>query len=109
MGVSIINLLVLIVLGPMCLWADYSSLLQLGGSFSICKTVQNYFYVYPLRGNQDPVPRLHYGFLTALLLSLNLLLSLISNYLNLPFGTPGMSWRLNEACVPIPAQSVSCV
>ena len=65
--------------------------------------------MYPLRGNKDPVPRLHYCFLTALPLSLNLLPSLISNYLNLPFGTQGRSWRLDEACVPVPAQSVSCL
>ena len=33
--------------------------------FSIYKTTKRYCYVYPLRGNQDSVPRLHYCFLTA--------------------------------------------
>ena len=58
--------------------------------FSICKTAQRYCYVYPLRENQDPAPRLHYCFLTVSPLSplsLHPLPSLISNCLNLPFGT----------------------
>ena len=29
-----------------------------GGGFSTCKIVQSYCCVYPLRGNQDPAPRL---------------------------------------------------
>ena len=53
--------------------------------------------VYPLRGNQDPAPRLHYCFLTAPPLSLHPLPSLISNCLNLPFGTQERSGRLDEA------------
>ena len=55
-----------------------------------------YGYVYPLKGNQDPVPRLHYCFLTAPPLSLHPLPSLISNCLNLPFGTQERSWRLES-------------
>ena len=43
--------------------------------------------------NQDPAPRLHYCFLTALLLSLQLLPSLISNCWCLPFGTQRRSWK----------------
>lgn len=65
--------------------------------FSICKTVQRYCYMYPLRGYQEPSPRLYYCFLTASLLSLHPLLFLISNCLNLPFETQGRSWRLNES------------
>ena len=53
--------------------------------------------VYSLKRNQDPAPRLHYSFLTAPPLFLHSLPSLISNYLNLPLGTLGRSWRLNEA------------
>ena len=49
-----------------------------------------------LRRNQDPAPRLHCCFLTVPPLSLHPLPSLISNCLNLPFGTQGRSWRLNE-------------
>ena len=72
-----------------------------GRDFSICKTAQRYCYVYPLRENQDPAPRLHYCFLTALPLSLHPLPSLISNCLNLLFGTQGGSRRLNEAYILI--------
>ena len=102
LGVSIINLLVPISLGSACLRAAYSNFFHpvgegWGGGFSICKTVQRYCYVYPLRGYQEPSSRL-YCFLTASLLSLHPLLFLISNCLNLPFGTQGRSWRLNEAC-----------
>ena len=43
------------------------------------------------------VPRLHYWFLTASPLSLHRFPSLISNCLNLPVGTQGKAWRLNEA------------
>ena len=51
----------------------------------------------PLRGNQDPAPRLCCSFLTVPPWSLHPLPSLISNCLNLPLGTQGRSWRLNEA------------
>ena len=51
----------------------------------------------PLRGNQDPAPRLCYCFLTVPPSSLRPLPSLISDCLNLPLGTWGRSWRLNEA------------
>ena len=50
--------------------------------------------IHHLRENQDPAPRLHYCFLTTPSLSLQPLPSLISNCLNLPFETQGMSWRL---------------
>ena len=66
--------------------------------FSFCRRAQRYCYVYPLRRNQDPAPRLCYCFLTVPPLSLHPLPSLISNCLNLPFGTQGRSWRLK----PIP-------
>ena len=42
--------------------------------------------------------RPHYCFLPVAPLSLHPLPSLISNCLNLPVGTQGSSWRLNEAC-----------
>ena len=66
------------------------------GGFSICKTAERYCYAYPLRRDQDPSPRLHCCFLTAPPLSPHPFPSLISNRLNLPFGTQGRSWRLNE-------------
>ena len=53
--------------------------------------------LYSLR-NQDPAPRLHSCFLTVPPLFLHSLPSLISNCLNLPFGTQAMSRRLNDAC-----------
>ena len=61
--------------------------------FSISKTAQRYCCVYHLRGNQDPAPRLHCCFLAATPLSL----SVISNYLNLLFGTQekGMEGELS--------------
>ena len=54
-------------------------------------------YVYSLRGNQDPAPRLYCYFLTAPPLSLHPLPSLISNCLNPSLKTQERSWRLNEA------------
>ena len=56
-----------------------------------------FYYVYPLRGNRDPAPRLYSCFLTVSPLSLHLLPSLISNCLNLSLGTQRRPWRLNEA------------
>ena len=53
-------------------------------------------YVFPLRGNQDPAPRLYYYFFTVPPLSLHPLPSLISSCLNLPLGTQGRPQRLNE-------------
>ena len=101
LGVSIINLLVPISLGCASLRAAYSNFFHsvwgVGGGFSNCKTVQRYCYMYPLRGYQEPSPRLYYCFVTASLLSLHPLLFLISNCLNLPFETQGRSWRLNES------------
>ena len=49
--------------------------------------------MHPLKGSQDPAPRLQYCFLTAPSLSLYPLPSMISNYLNLPFGTQGRRHR----------------
>ena len=48
-------------------------------------------------GNQDTMPRFYCCNLTVPPLSLHPLPSLISNCLNLPLGTQGRSWRLNEA------------
>ena len=50
-----------------------------------------------MRGNQNPALRLYYCCLTAPPWSLHPLPSLISNCLNLPLGTQGRPWRLNEA------------
>ena len=66
------------------------------GGLSSCTRTQRYCYVYFLRGNQDPAPRLHYCLLAAPPLSLHPLPSLISNCLNLSFGTQGRSWRLES-------------
>lgn len=49
-----------------------------------------------LRGNQDPAPKLYCCCLTVPLLSLHPLHSLIRNCLNLPLGTQGRPWRLND-------------
>ena len=51
-------------------------------------------YIYSLKRNQDPAPRLHYCLLTVPPWSQHPLPSLISTCLNLPFGTQGWSWRL---------------
>ena len=64
-------------------------------SFSFCRRAQRYCYMYSLRRNQDPSPRLHCYFLTAPPLSLHPCASLSSNCLNLPFRTQGRLW--NEA------------
>ena len=62
-------------------------LLPPGGGFSTCKTTQIFCsYSYPLKGYQDPDPRLHCSFLTAPPLSLQLLSSLIRNDSDLPVG-----------------------
>ena len=49
--------------------------------------------MYPLRCNQDPAPRLHCCFLTALPVPLHALPFLVGNCLNLPFGTWGREQR----------------
>ena len=80
-----------------CLVLKYSFLKEAQGiNFSLRCIRCPYYYVYPLRGNQDPVPRLNYRYLTVPPLSLHPLPSLISNCLNLPLGTQGRSCRLNE-------------
>ena len=56
--------------------------------------VMHICYVYSLSRNQDPAPRLHYCLLTAAPWSLHPLPSVISNCLNLLFGTQERSWRL---------------
>ena len=47
----------------------------------------------------SPTPRVYSNSLDCSLLFLYPTPSLISNYLNLPFGTQGMSKRLNEVCI----------
>ena len=63
--------------------------------FQFCRKAQRY-YVYSLRRNQDSAPR-HYCLLAAPPWSWHSIPSLISNSLNLPFGTQGRSRRMNEA------------
>ena len=101
MGVDILNLLVPTGLGSTCLWAACSQLLPPGGGFSICKTAQRCCSVYLLRGNQDPAPRLHCCFLTVPPLSLHPLPPLISNCLNLPFGSQGRSREAERSVFPV--------
>ena len=59
-------------------------------SFTWVETSKILLYV-SLGGNKDPAPKLHYCFQKTPPLSLHPLLSLISNCLNLPFGTQGKS------------------
>ena len=61
--------------------------------FQFCGWTQRYCYVYSLRRNQNPAPRLHCFLFTVPAWSLHLLPFLISNCLNLLFGTQGSSWR----------------
>ena len=65
-----------------------------GGGLNSYRKTQRYCNVYPLRGNQDPAPSLHYCFLTAFPLFLHSLTFLMSNSLNLPFETQGRSEKL---------------
>ena len=74
------------------------TILHLGGGLSSCKRTQRYCYAYSLRRNQHPASRL-YPHLTATPPFLHPLPSLISNYLNLTFGTQGRSRRLNEVYI----------
>ena len=74
--------LVLSCLGSLCRCTAYPYLLPPGEDFSICKTVQKYYYVYPFRRNQESAPSLHYCFLTIAPLSLHFINSLMSNCLN---------------------------
>ena len=60
---------------------------------SSIKNLKTLFCV-SLKVNQDPAPRLSYCFLASLSWFLHPLPSLISNCLNLPFGTQGISQRL---------------
>ena len=62
--------LVLSCLGSLCRWTAYPYLLPPGEDFSICKTVEKYYYVYPFRRKQESAPSLHYCFLTIAPLSL---------------------------------------
>ena len=72
-------------------------ILHLDGGLGSCRRTQRCVsdcYVYPLRRNQDPASSLRCCFLTAFPLFLHSLTPLISNCLDLPFGTQGMSRRL---------------
>ena len=69
---------------------------HLGGGLSFCRGAQRHCYVYSLRRKQDPAQGLHCCFLTAPPLFLHSFPSLISNCLNMPFGTQGRSRRLTK-------------
>ena len=60
------------------------------------KRTERYCHIFSLRRNQDPASKLQYCFLATPPLFLPSLPSLISNCLNLPFGTQKRSVRLNE-------------
>jgi len=71
-----------------------SSLVVICWGFQFCRSTQRSHYVYRLRGNQDPAPRLPSCLLTAPPWSLHPLPSLMSNCWSLPFGTQRSSWTL---------------
>ena len=79
-----------------CLWAEYSYLLPPVMGFNIHETAQRYCYESPLKGNQDPTPRLHYCFLAVLPLS-PIPSSIIINSLNLPVRIQG-GWMRPISC-----------
>ena len=91
-----------VVFQESCVQAEVS-ILHLGGGLTSCRRTQRYCYtsVYSLRKNQDPAPKaallFDNSFLIASVLLLHPLPSLISNSLNLLFGTQGRSRRLDEA------------
>ena len=68
---------------------------QLGGGRGLvpAEKLKRVPYVYPLRGNQDPILMLRYSFLIVPSLFLHFLPCLISNCLNLPFVTQGLPLR----------------
>ena len=79
-------------------WAQPEvTILHLGGGPQFLHKNSKLSLCVSLQEEPGPAPRLHYCLLTSSPLSLHPLPSLISNCLNLPFGTPGRSWRLNEA------------
>ena len=82
-----------VVLQESCAQPEFT-ILHLHGGLSSCRKTQRYCYVYSLRRNQDPAPRLRCCFQTVLPLTLYSLPPLISICWNLPFGTQARSWRL---------------
>ena len=64
--------------------------------FYFCRRAQGYFYVYPLRQNQDPTLWLLYCFLTVPPLTVYPLPSIISSCPSLPFRTQEGSGRLES-------------
>ena len=65
------------------------------GILVLAEELKDIAYVYSWRRNQDPAPWLH-SFFIALPFFLDSLTSLISNCLNLPFGTQKRSRRLKS-------------
>ena len=67
------------------------------GGFQFCGRTQSYCYVYASKRVQDPAPRQNYPLTVVPPWSPHPLPSLISNFLNLPFGIQERSRRLTEA------------
>ena len=79
-----------------CVQSEVTILHLDGGSF--CRTQRHYYAFFFFSRNQDPVSRLYHHLIVSPLF-LYTLPSLISNWLNPPFGTQGRSRRLNEAYI----------
>ena len=82
--------------GPSFGMKHASSTSSICWGFQFCGRTQSYCYIYSLRRNQNPAPRLQYFLLTILPWSLHPFLSMISNCWNLTFETQGMSQRLKS-------------
>ena len=74
------------------------TIFHLGGGSSSAEELKNIVMHISLSRNQDPVWRLYQPLIVSPLF-LYPLPSLISSYLNPPFGTQGRSRRLNEAYI----------
>ena len=79
-----------------------SSTSSIHWGLQFCGNTQRCCYVYSLRRNQDPAPRLHYCLWTLPPWPLQCLPSLIGNLLSMLFGTQGMSRRLKS--IPLKAK-----
>ena len=87
------------VWGPHAYAQPEVTILHLGGGLSLCRRTQKYasdFMYIPRGGSRNLAPSLQYCVLTAFPLFLHSLIPLISNYLNLLFGTGGKFRRLKS-------------
>ena len=80
--------------GYHCAWPAWVVFIRSSLTNSLWEKSKIHCYVYSMRRNQEPASSLHYCFLIALSLFLHSLTSLVSNCLNLCFGTQGRSRRL---------------